>query len=310
MSTQPDRRSFLKHAALASAALSLGGASAVNAAAEPPSAATGLPQGKIKNLSISRILLGGNLLTHFTHSRDLQYVYNLAKHYNTQEKIYETMALAEANGINTLVIHAAPNINRMLQDYREKRNGKIQWIICSTADILDAAKYGDALKQMVDAGANALYIWGVQADTLAANGQVGIIARAVEQGKKLGVPCGVGGHGLQVVRECEKAQVDTDFYIKTLHHHNYPSAKLNHDSMWCSDPDDVIAVMQAVDKPWIAFKVMAAGAIPPADAFKYVFNNGADFSLAGMFDFEIEEDVKIAKGVLAGITGRRRPWQA
>jgi type II secretory pathway predicted ATPase ExeA len=29
--------------------------------------------------------------------------------------------------------------------------------------------------------------------------------------------------------------------------------------------------MKTVEKPWIAFKVMAAGAIPPSDAFKYAF---------------------------------------
>jgi len=68
--------------------------------------------------------------------------------------------------------------------------------------------------------------------------------------------------------------------------------------------------MKNVEKPWIAFKVMAAGAIPPADAFQYVFTHGADFSLAGMFDFEIEEDVRIAKEVLKNVNREMRPWRA
>jgi hypothetical protein len=68
--------------------------------------------------------------------------------------------------------------------------------------------------------------------------------------------------------------------------------------------------MATVPKPWIAFKVMAAGAIPPPDAFKYAFSNGADFVLAGMFDFEIAEDVKIASETLAGLKARPRPWLA
>ena len=52
--------------------------------------------------------------------------------------------------------------------------------------------------------------------------------------------------------------------------------------------------MKTVNKPWIAFKTMAAGAIPPQTAFRYSFLHGADFVLAGMFDYEIADDVKIA----------------
>ena len=67
--------------------------------------------------------------------------------------------------------------------------------------------------------------------------------------------------------------------------------------------------MKGVQKPWIAFKVMAAGAIPPQDAFRYAFQNGADFVLAGMSDFEIAEDTAIAKKVLAEVRARPRPWR-
>ncbi len=113
--------------ASAGAAMALGGTSVsakAAAPASPPAPQPGLPKGKIGEMEISRILLGGNLLTHFTHGRDLRYTYNLAKHYNTEEKIFETMALAEAQGINTLVIHTAPNVLSMLKKYREKQGGR------------------------------------------------------------------------------------------------------------------------------------------------------------------------------------------
>jgi len=67
--------------------------------------------------------------------------------------------------------------------------------------------------------------------------------------------------------------------------------------------------MTTVEKPWIAFKTMAAGAIPPETAFRYAFQNGADFVLAGMFDYEIAEDVKLANEALGRAKERGRPWR-
>ncbi len=322
-----DRRAFIRNSLLTS----VGGAWAVKTlsptaraenapqpAGEGPAAGGGaLPQGKIGDLQVSRLLLGGNLLTHYTHSRDLKYVYNLAKHYNTVEKIWETMALAEKHGVNTVVIHTAPGVMDFLQRYRHERGGKIQWIICPTAPIDDSMEeYRRQVREIVEAGVDAVYVWGVRSDQLVEQGRPDLIAKAVATAKEFGVPCGVGAHDLRVITACEKINAGADFYIKTFHHHNYPSGPKPEEiqgpyaefpGYWCSHPNEVIEVMKDVGKPWIAFKVMAAGAIPPEDAFQYAFDNGADHVLAGMFDFEIAEDVQIAQAALAKVN-RRREW--
>ncbi len=265
------------------------------------------------------MLLGGNLLSHFTHSRDLQYVYRLAAHYNTDAKIMETLALAEQQGINTMSMHNPPHPMSVLKKYR-KEGGKIQWIICPTAAVEDHMEaYTAAVKELVDAGCEAIYLWGVHADPLCSQHRVDLIAKAVQVAKDLGVPSGIGCHDLRVVEACEKAKVPADFYIKTFHHHDYPTAPKPDQlrgpvseapGYWCKEPQRTIEVMKAVEKPWIAFKVMAAGAIPPKNAFRYSFDNGADHILAGMFNFEIAEDVAIAKGAIAGAAGRARPWRS
>ena len=68
--------------------------------------------------------------------------------------------------------------------------------------------------------------------------------------------------------------------------------------------------MQAVKVPWIAFKVLAAGALRPEDGFKYAFESGADFIWVGMFDFQVKEDVKLARKAIAEAKNRKRPWIA
>ncbi len=333
MTSAMNRRTFVRQSVLASA----GAALAANCLAQParaadpgsapatPSAAAEMPCGRIKDLVISRLLLGGNLLTHFTHSRDLRYVYALAKHYNTPEKILETLAVAEAHGINTLVVHYVPNTIEVLKKYREQ-GGKMQWITCTCHALVSGGleKFADEASKLVDAGTDALYISGVEADVTCgftndmastdankrmAEPNLDLIAKALDLAKAHLLPVGLGAHRLGPIQDCENAGLDIDFYLKTFHHHDYASANLHCDSNFCPAPEEVSAFMQTVKKPFIAYKVMAAGAIPPEDAFRYVLTHGADFVLAGMFDFEIAEDARLVREILPSVE-RQRPWQA
>jgi len=324
MPNEMTRRTFVKGTLLSSAGLTLAvnspGQGQSTPAAAAPAPQGGMPQGRIGKLEVSRLILGGNLLTHYTHSRDLRYVYSLAARYNTDEKILETLAVAEAQGINTVSMHNPPHPISLLRRYRRERGGKIKWIICPTAPVEpDMVQYRQDVETLVKDGSDAIYLWGVHADALVAQEKIDLVAKAVEVAREFGVPSGVGGHSLDVVKACEKHGVKADFYIKTFHHHNYPTgpkpeqlkAPYNEfPGYWCRNPEETAEFMKTVTKPWIAFKTMAAGAIPPPDAFRYAFLNGADFVLAGMFDFEIAEDVQIAKQTLTSITERARPWRA
>lgn len=326
MSSEMNRRNFVTRSVLASAgaAVAAGAAARPAPAAEKP-AADALPHGKIGELEVSRLLLGGNLLTHATHSRDLRYVGNLARHYNTPEKILETLAVAEQHGINTLTIHNVKPVMEILKEHR-KRGGKMQWITCTCHALLKGIdEYARQIDELVEHGADALYVSGVEADTVcgyrnrvfasdaeqrSGKLELDVLTRALAIAKATGLPTGIGAHRAGVIVDCEQAKLPADFYVKTLHRGKYPSAVMEFDSRWCLNAEELAEVMRNVEKPWIAFKVMAAGAIPPQDAFRYAFQNGADFVLAGMFDYEVEEDVAIAKRVLGEIKTRPRPWRA
>ncbi|MBM4030537.1 MAG: hypothetical protein FJ291_01990 [Planctomycetes bacterium] len=304
-----NRRTFVG-GSLAGAALALGGGPAAAGEAPAPAAKPPLPKGKIGKLEITRLILGGNLLGRYTHARDLSFVLKLIRQYNTDEKILQTLAVAEANGINTVSVHVSPDIRRLLKEHREKRGGKLHWILYPTSNIEDWAGYSRDVQQIADDGAEACYVWGVHTDALVAKGKLEVIAKAVELIRANNMLAGVCAHDLRVVQECEPAKLPVDFYIKTFHHLNYPSAKMDYDSIWCRKPKETAEFMAGVEKPWIAFKVMAAGAIPPKDAFRFAFEGGADFIFAGMFDFDIAEDAQIARDILASQPKRSRPWRS
>lgn len=86
-----------------------------------------VPKGKIGNVEISRLIMGGNLIVGYAHARDLVYVSELIMKYNTQEKIWETFRLCEACGINSALMRTGPDILLPLQKYW-KQGGKIQWL--------------------------------------------------------------------------------------------------------------------------------------------------------------------------------------
>jgi hypothetical protein len=284
-----------------------------------------LPCGKIGKVSLSRFLIGGNLIGGWAHSRDLMYASKLFTSYNTEIKIFETLELAQACGINTIQID--PRCWDPVQKYNQGRTDKIQTMICVPL-LADKAKMNEEIRRQVDLGATLIYSHGGVTDSHMMNGgSTDVIAQMVELIKAQGVPAGVGGHSLNMPMACERDNVDPDFYVKTFHLDRYWSATpedrrveydwmrrnssdhdANNDSMWCNNPDETAAFMATVEKPWVAFKVMAAGAIHPGVAFSSAYRHGADFVIAGMFDFQVEMDVKLAIDALRKTDNRDRTW--
>jgi len=130
---------------------------------------------------------------------------------------------------------------------------------------------------------------------------------------------GVGAHRVESVRACVENGVKPDFWVKTLHSHDYWSVQVDlenkdvpepgwKDNNFCHKSEETIAYMSALEEPWIAFKTLAAGALRPEHGFKYAFDNGADFICVGMYDFQMVEDVNIALNVLDNVE-RTRPWR-
>lgn len=335
-----DRRNFLKQSAFtagAAVAMSLEERALLTqqhqtAAASPtPSFSDRFPHGKIGAISISRVICGGNLIGGYAHSRDLIYVSSLLKSYFTVEKILETLEKCEEVGINTVITHVTKNksdihTTDLLNRYWNERGGKIQWIAqCAPFD----GRMEETIQYAIDSGCIGAFLMGGLGDRWTKDNRLDRIAKTIETIQRNGLIAGVAGHSLQVPMACEREGIDPDFYVKTFHHdrcwsstskenrmdfhvdvQHFDGHGKDHDTMWCIDPEETSAFMATVKKPWIAYKVLAAGAIHPREGFRYAFEQGADFILCGMFDFQVAENAIIARKILAEPLHRTREWFA
>jgi len=261
------------------------------------------------------------------HARDLPYVSALASRYNTEERILMTLKLCEEHGVNGIVLKSHNFKRFRLSKYWDEWGGKMKWI----ADVIttDINKYEALLDEHLELGASAAYLWGGASDVWYHQNKKDNIIKAFEIMKKYKIPVGICAHRLEPIAFCEKEGIVPDFYMKTLHHDRYWSAhpKENrrfiemyqknspnhdeyHDNMYCHNHKETIDFMQDVKVPWIAFKVLAAGAIGPRDGIEFAFDSGADFICLGMFDFQVKQDVEITLKAIAQAKNRKRPWMA
>jgi hypothetical protein len=281
-----------------------------------------LPDGKLGDLTISRMILGCNLIGGWSHARDLIYSDKLFKAYNNERKIIETLYLAEQAGINTtfMVTQYYPTFNK----YKNIYNSKMQ-SICQ-AMLPDKDFFSD-INLAIKSNPTAIYIQGGEGDRYMQAGKSDMIAKAIDYIKQKGFIAGLGAHSIETIKAAERDGIPVDFYVKTLHHDKYwsahpeenrveysvigpvsPDHNQNHENMWDLFPARTIEYMKTVNKPWFAFKVLAAGAIEPKVGFRFAFENGADFICVGMFDFQIIDDVNTASEILGDIKNRERKW--
>jgi hypothetical protein len=292
-----------------------------------------MPVGKIGNVSMGRLICGSNLIGTNMHERDLSYVRDLSSRYAVKERIWMAMKKCQEHGIDTFNLKANNFRQFDLATYQTEYGGKIQWI----ADVIagtDLARFEPVLLAHLKLGPSAVYLWGGSTDQWYFNKQERNIVRAYEimrkydNGGKIAV--GFCAHRIEPIEWIEKEGLKPDFYHLTLHHDRYWSAhpkenreplemfdqkyrnSIDHtrycDNLYCTDADKVIEVMQSVKVPFIAFKVMAAGAIKPEDGISYAFKNGADFACIGMFDWQVEKDAEIVRAAVDAAKDRKRPW--
>lgn len=98
----------------------------------------------------------------------------------------------------------------------------------------------------------------------------------------------------------EQQKINADFYFKTINSVGYES----------QDARDIAALMKTIHKPWIAFKILGAGRMQPKDGFDLAFKSGADFVNVGMYDFQVAQNIGLAREASLANEKRDRIWMA
>jgi uncharacterized membrane protein YphA (DoxX/SURF4 family) len=285
-----------------------------------------LPKGKLGKYEMSRLVLGGNLIGGWAHSRDLIYMSSLFKAYNSEKKIFETLRLAEDAGIDTINIGYVSN--PLMAKYKRLTGSKIK-VISQVAPNMKNGDYFEQINGSIDNGADILQVQGNWCDWLVRDNNLEVIDAMLSRIRGQGYFAGLGAHTVDALIACEEQGIIPDYYMQTMHHDNYWSAhpvenrvpfevdgkrhldhNRFHDNIFCLFPDKTVEFVKRVDIPVMGFKVLAAGAIKPEDGFKWAFENGADFICVGMFDFQIVNDVNITIDILKNLEKRDRQWHA
>lgn len=255
----------------------------------------GLQRGKFGKYEVSRLIIGGNLISGSAHAGELLYQSALMTHYFNTEKILETWALAEQNGINTTLMRADPHIIEHYDKFRKERGGKLQWIAQSAPEQGDPVENA---KRARDHGAIAVYLHGGVSDGFVKQGKVEAIGDVVEGIRKTGLMAGIGAHMFATTRACVEAQLDPDFFMVTTNRVKYN----------CDAAAETAELMKTHRKPWIGFKVLGAGRELPPAGFRHAFERGADFIAVGMFDWQVRDDAAHVQAMLAEGVTRERAW--
>lgn len=283
-----------------------------------------LPVGKIGKHEISRLIMGGNLIGGWAHSRDLLYVPSLFRAYNTERKIFETLMLGEKAGINTINIGFPTN--ETMQKYKKLTGSKIK-VITQVAPDKEKGDLFVNINRAIDFGVDIVQVQGNWCDWLVRDKKVEDIGKMIDHIRKQGFTAGLGAHTVDSMIACEEQGIIPDYYMQTFHHDNYWSAHPRenrvafevdgkkyldhnrfHDNCFCLFPDKTVDFVNRTKVPVMGFKVLAAGAIKPEDGFNWAFKNGADFICVGMFDFQVVNDVNITIDVLKNLKDRKREW--
>jgi len=251
-----------------------------------------LPKVKFGEHEITRLIIGGNPFcggSHFSAemSGDMRTYY-------TPEKVAEVLAQCEELGINT--VQARGDYHRIMYSLElfRRKGGKLHWIAQTASEMHDIK---NNIRVIAAFGAIGIYFHGSRTDNMWHEGRIDDVKEYLKVARDCGVQVGLGTHIPEVIEYVENEGWDVDFYMACFYNLNRQvrestlvSGIMTDEKFYEEDPPRMCQVIRAVDKPCLAFKIMAASRKcsnqkEVGAAFKWAFDNikPVDAVVVGMF---------------------------
>jgi hypothetical protein len=256
------RRDFLK----TGAALAVGGlavaAKPVPGGTTQTAEAVSLPTVRLGTLEVSRFILGSNPFWGYSH-KSPQLDEEMRRHY-TDERIMQILDEAAECGLTAL---ASPPDERWVNIWANylEMGGRLKiWISQCHGN---PEQMHEEIDRSIKAGAKAIFIQGLRVEEQFGQGNFDVLRSWIEHVKEAGLPAGAAAHWPEVHPELERRKFPTDFYYQCL----YNVSKTNDYS--AAEREKAVVTIKGLEKPVIAYKILAAGRLPASEGFEYAFNH-------------------------------------
>ncbi len=256
------RRDFLKTGAALAAGGLTGAAKIASGAAARVTKASGLPAVRLGTLEVSRFILGSNPFWGYSH-KSPQLDEEMKRHH-TDERIMQILDEAAECGLTALASPPDARWVNIWSRYRDQGGRLKIWISQCHGN---PEQMHEEIDRSIKAGARAIFIQGLRVEEQFGAGNFDVLRSWIEHIKDAGLPAGAAAHWPEIHPELERRKFPTDFYYQCL----YNVSKTTDYS--AVERDKAVAVIKELEKPVIAYKILAAGRLPANEGFEYAFNH-------------------------------------
>jgi hypothetical protein len=219
-----------------------------------------LPSIQLGSLRVSRLVVGSNAISGFSHSGSERTEAMLD--YFTVENVKRFFRSCEESGISALVARADAFIARVLREYW-REGGAIRWVAQMAPEHRDPLKNVSQAKRW---GCSAVFVHGGIVDRHFKTGRESELLPIVEHIRSLGLPAGMAAHNPSYLLMAQEQRYPLDFCMVCMHNiTGYQGQQGVETEEHFLDEDRAIALetLRKLSLPCLAYKVLAAGRKTP-----------------------------------------------